>query len=271
MEDRSIMGKIIAIMNEKGGVGKTTTTLECGFQSCNNPKIFNPNMSCLIVDLDAQANATKMLTGQEHIPSVFDLLVSGTDIFSLLKPTAKEWGKIICLPADRRLNEIEPHLVSKLNKETVLKRALSKVKDMFDLILIDLPPSISLLMINAFVAADAYLIPSDTSQYSKEGIKMVKRVADELIETGNNPSLEFLGIVLTSFQKGNSLAIKSLIEELGEEYKDKLLETRIPDSVKVMESQSKKIPVGALDSECSVSVAYRELSKSIFSKKEIQI
>ena len=255
-------------MNEKGGVGKTTTTLELAYQYCNNENIFGPDKSCLVIDLDAQANATKMLSGQEHIPSVFDLLVSGVDIYSLLKPSSKEWGRIVCLPSDRRLNEIDPFLMSKLNKETLLKRALEEIKDKFDLILIDLPPSISLLMINAFVAADAYLIPSDTSQYSKEGIKMVKRVADELIKTGNNPDLEFLGIVITSFQKGNSLAIRALLEDLNQEYKEKLLTTRIPDSVKVAESQEKRIPVGALDKDCSVSNAYREISKTILSNME---
>lgn len=253
------MAKTIVIMNEKGGVGKTTTVLECAYHACKNLKL-----SCLVVDLDAQANATKMLTGQEHIPSIFDVLVNDVDILSVLKPTSKEWGKTICIPSDRRLNMIEPHLTAKLNRESILKKALAKVKSKFDLILIDLPPAINTLTVNALVAADSYLIPSDLSQYSKAGIQMVKRLADEIIKSGNNSSLKFLGILLTSYQKGNSVAVKSLIEELIGEYSEKLLDIRIPDSVKVTESQSKKIPVGALDSECSVSEAYKELTKKIY-------
>lgn len=249
------MAKVVALLNQKGGVGKTTTTLECIYQAGGRL-----GKRCLVVDLDAQANATKMLTGQEGRPSLYDAMIDeGFDVRSILKPATEHWPNTLVLPADSRLGVIEPHLLQKLNRERILKTLLMPIREHFDLILIDLPPTINTLTVNALVAADAYLVPSDLSQYAKAGINMVKGLADRLRDSGNNPSLEFVGIVLTSFQKGGAIAVRQLVDELTAEYGDKLLPVRIPDSVKVTESQAVRRPAGAIDPESSVAKSYEQL------------
>lgn len=263
------MCRVISILNEKGGVGKTTTVIESAFHAGAGL-----NLKCLVIDLDPQANATTMLTGgQEHKLGAFDLLTDPTfkvSPISALQPAGEDWKNVCVLPADRRLGSIEVHLQSRINRDNILKRILEPLKSHFDLILIDLPPTVNALTVNALAASDGYLVPTDLSQYSRSAIRTIQDLVNLVKSNGINPALEFMGVVVTSFQKGGSIAVRQLIDDLAEEYKDKLIPTRIPDSVKVTEAQSKKRPVGLIDPDGAVSVAYRELSRCLIGEKNEQ-
>lgn len=256
------MGRIISILNEKGGVGKTTTVIESAFHAGSGL-----NLKCLVVDLDPQANATTMLTGgQEHQLGAFDLLTDANfnaSPLTALQAALDDWKNVCVLPADRRLGSIEVHLQSRINRDNILKRILEPLKAHFDLILIDLPPTVNALTVNALAASDGYLVPTDLSQYSRSAIRTIQDLVNLVKSNGINPNLEFMGVVVTSFQKGGSNAVRQLIEDLTEEYKEKLIPTRIPDSVKVTEAQAKKKPVGLIDPDGSVSIAYKELSRRL--------
>jgi chromosome partitioning protein len=256
------MGRVISILNEKGGVGKTTTVIESAFHAGSGLKL-----KCLVVDLDPQANATTMLTGgQEHKLGAFDLLTDGsfkTSPFTALQPAIEEWVNVCVLPADRRLGSIEVHLQARINRDNILKRILEPLKAYFDLILIDLPPTVNALTVNALAASDGYLVPTDLSQYSRAAIRTIQDLVNLVKSNGINANLEFMGVVVTSFQKGGSIAVRQLIDDLTEEYKERLIPTRIPDSVKVTEAQLKKKPVGLIDPDGAVSIAYRELSRRL--------
>jgi len=254
------MAKVVSVVNRKGGVGKTTSIIEMLYQAGRMGK------KTLAVDMDAQANATKMLTGQEWDPSLYDLMIGQRKDLTLrdvLKAASADWPGTLVLPANQQLGLIEPHLLTKMNREGILKNILAPIRDAFDLILIDLPPTINQLTVNALVASDAYIVPCDVSQYARDGVRAVKETADMIRETGNNPNLDFIGIFLTSFQKGGSHAVRALVADLVEEYGDKVLQTRVPDSVKVTESQKLRRPVGAIDPEHPVAMMYAQLVEEI--------
>ena len=257
---RCQLSKIVSIVNQKGGVGKTTSLVEMLFQAGRLGK------KCLAVDLDPQSNATKMLTGEEWDPSIYDLLVGQNRTLTLadvLKPASQDWPNTIVLPASKMLGTVEPHLLTKMNRERILKTLLAPIRDAFDLILIDLPPTVNQLTVNALVASDAYIVPTDVSEYARDGVRTVKETADAVRDSGNNPNLEFIGVFFTSFQKGGAHAVRQLVQDLVDDYGVKVLPTRIPDSVKVTESQKARRPVGALDPDHAVSKAYAQLMEVI--------
>lgn len=261
------MKRTIAVINEKGGVGKTTSILEIAYHLGNKGK------KVLVIDLDSQENATKMLLGEgmnkqneTDRKTIFDLLIdtkNKVSISDVILPASDAWKNTLVLPSDCRLATVENHLHSRLNKEHILKNILSSIKDKFDYILIDLSPLMNILTVNAMVASDYYLVPTDLSAYSQKGMRTIHEVANVIKETGNNPKLELFGIFITSFQKGSSIAVKALMEDLKKEYKQKLLSVKIPDSVKVIESQRQSKPVSLVSHDSPVAVAYKELSQII--------
>ena len=254
--------RVISILNEKGGVGKTTTVVELSFHlgsQCSNP--------CLIIDLDPQADATDMITGtKEHSGGIFDLLTddkSKLTVAQFIQPGSEAWPGVFIIPADRRLAVIETHWANRVSRDTILKRVLSQVKDHFSYVVLDLPPAINNVTTNALVASDGYLIPTDISGFSKKNLGTVLELADMIRDSGLNPHLAFLGIVMTGFQKGGSLAVRKLVQDFSTLYGNKFLSVRVPDSVKVTESQHLYKPVGAIDPDGAVSRAYIELTNAL--------
>ena len=255
------MGKVITIINSKGGVAKTTTLLECAYHAGSSL-----GLKCLVIDSDPQCDATKMLTGQVHRPSMYELMTERIkDAREIIKPATNDWPNVAVIPSNSELSLVESYISGKLlGRESILKNAIKPLVDLFDIIFIDLPPTLTSLTVNALTASDAYLIPTDTSRYSESAIKKVKEFADFLISEGHNKSLEFIGIITTSFQKGNSIAIKKLLEDLKEEYLEKLLPFKVNDTVKFIEAQGKNVSVSLIDPDNSASLTYKKLTNFIY-------
>lgn len=255
------MGKVITVVNSKGGVAKTTSILECAYHAGTSL-----GLKCLVIDSDPQCDATKMLTGKTHQPSMYELMTERIkDVREIIQPATNDWPNVAVIPSSSELSLVESYISAKLmERETILKKAIKPIVNLFDLILIDLPPTLTSLTVNALTASDSYLVPTDTGRFSENSIKKVKELADYLISQGHNKSLEFIGIFTTSFQKGNSLAIRKLLEDLKEEYNEKLLPFKINDTVKILEAQSKKIAVSSLDPENSASITYKNLTNFIY-------
>ncbi len=260
------LSKVIAFTNEKGGVGKTTSVLECAYQAGSRGK------SVLVIDLDAQANATRMLLGgmaqedESRRLGVFDLLTDTTaqaTLATALVAAVAAWPNTLLVPADARLGTIDPHLAPRLNREGILRRLLAPLRERFDLVLIDLAPAMTVLTLNALVAADAYVVPTDLSKYSQKGIRTVETVADIIRSSGNNPDLKMLGIFVSGYHKGIARSVRALLAELGTEYQERLLSVRVPHSVTVTESQSLGQPVGRFAPESPVAQSYKALFEAV--------
>lgn len=254
------MTRIVSFLNEKGGCGKTTSVLECAYH------LGSQGHKVLVADLDPQADATKMLVGDaKSRPSLFDLLVEEEgelNPLQVLKAARNTWPGVLVLPADRRLASLDTALQSRVARDSILKTVLSPLLAHFSYILIDLPPALGIGSVNALVASTDYLIPTDRSEFSREGIPAVEKLVS-VIKREHNPNLQCLGVFMTGFEKGGAHAVRALIEDLQAEYREKFLPIRISHSVKVIESQREKTPVGALSEDCGVSESYKKLVEVI--------
>ena len=238
------MTKAIAVLNQKGGVGKTTTAINLGAYLARAGK------SVLIVDFDPQGNATSGLgIDKQSIPvSSYDILGDPTLIDKAIHETATEGLYII--PTNASLANSEVELVDKAEREFCLKKALSSLT--FDLILIDCPPALGLLTINALVAADRLLIPVQAEYYA-----LMQRV-----KQGLNTKLELLGVVVTMFDSRTSLS-EQVHSELKKHFTTKLFKTVIPRNIKLAEAPSHGQPVVEHDKWSKGARAYKALSKEL--------
>jgi len=249
------MGKIIAVANQKGGVGKTTSSVNIAASLAAAGK------SVLLLDSDPQGNSTSGLglDKDDLNGSLYDLYTGAKTIDEIIQATGLEHLKIIS--SNIELIGAELELSTKEGRETILRQALSQVRDRFDYIFIDCPPSLSLLTLNALVAADTLLIPMQCEYYALEGISMLLRTY-ELIKNSFNPLIEIEGILLTMFDGRNSLAIQ-VTNELKKHFGDKVYKTIIPRNVTLAEAPSHGKPVILYDIRSKGAQSYLELAKEI--------
>ncbi len=250
------MGKIIAVLNQKGGVGKTTTTINVAAAMAKSGR------SVLVIDLDPQANATSGLgidkTRLES--SVYEVLVDGQSIGEVVEETHVDG--LFVLPASTSLAAAEQELVSVLSRETVLKNALQHLA--FEVVLIDCPPSLGLLSINALVAADSVLIPVQTEFYALEGLGLLMQTIQR-IQAGLNPSLQLEGIVMTMVDTRNVLS-SQVIDEVKKHFGDYVYQTQIPRNVRLAESPSFGKTIFEHDKWSKGARAYKALVKEMVQK-----
>lgn len=249
------MKRVIAILNQKGGVGKTTTAINLGAYLSKAGK------SVLLVDFDPQGNATSGLGFDKHTAPVttLDVLSDNTVVSKAIYETATP--NLFIMPANAGLATAEIDLVSKDKREFMLKNALKSLD--YDYILIDCPPALGLLTINALTAADELLIPVQSEYYALEGLSQLLSVMQK-VKQGLNPSLELLGVVVTMFDSRTSLS-EQVHAELKKHFDTKLFKTIIPRNIKLAEAPSHGKPVVDHDKWSKGARAYKALSKEVLS------
>ncbi len=249
------MGRITAVANQKGGVGKTTSSVNIAASLAAAGK------NVLLVDADPQGNSTSGLgLDKDNLNgSLYDLYTNTKTMDEIIHATGLEHLKIVSSNIDLIGAELE--LAAKEGREIILKNALDQVRHQYDYVFIDCPPSLSLLTLNALVAADSLLIPMQCEYYALEGISMLLRTY-ELIKDSFNPTLEIEGILLTMFDGRNSLAIQ-VTDELKKHFGDKVYKTVIPRNVTLAEAPSHGKPVILYDIRSKGAQSYLELAKEI--------
>ncbi|MGH7261055.1 MAG: ParA family protein [Nitrospiraceae bacterium] len=254
------MAEVIAVANQKGGVGKTTTSVNFATFLAVSER------SVLLVDMDPQANATSGLgiDTKDLTKTVYDCMVQGVKIEEVIVPTAVT--RLSIAPATADLVGAEVELVSIPGRETLLKNAIQGVHDRFDYIVLDCPPALGLLTINALTAASSVLVPLQCEYYAMEGLgRLMANV--ERVQQSFNPALELEGIVLTMFDSRNSLS-KQVADEIRAHFKDKVYRTVIPRNVALAEAPSFGRPALLYNAASTGSQAYLQLAKEFLNGKK---
>lgn len=249
------VGKIISIANQKGGVGKTTTSVNLG--AC---LAFIGNR-VLIVDIDPQGNATSGL-GIEKADvdlCVYDLLIEDADVKKVIKTTQIEQLDVI--PATIQLAGAEIELVPTISREVRLKKAIDQVKEQYDYIIIDCPPSLGLLTLNALTASDSVIIPVQCEYYALEGLSQLLNTI-RLVQKHLNSNLMIEGVLLTMLDARTNLGIQ-VIDEVKKYFQDKVYQTIIPRNVRLSEAPSHGQPIILYDAKSKGAEVYLELAKEV--------
>ncbi len=249
------MGKIIAIINQKGGVGKTTTAINL------SAYLAKLNKEVLVVDLDPQGNASSGL-GFEQAKikaGLYEVLMGGEEISSVVKKT-KQYGLSI-IPATPNLAGAGVELVNLENREFRLAKALEELKNDYDYIVIDGPPSLGLLTVNALTTADEVLIPIQSEYYALEGLSQLLETIN-LVQSHLKPSLKIMGAVITMYDKRNNLS-GAVMEELYRYFPQRIFRSIIPRSVRLAEAPSFGRSILQYKPKSKSAIAYENLAKEI--------
>ena len=255
----------ITVVNQKGGVGKTTTVLNLATcLSATGKKV-------LIIDLDAQGNASTGLgvLPEEREMSSYDLIVNGENLSNLVRKT--KIPNLSIIPANSDLSSVDMDLVQKSQKALVLNKLFTKQlknKKEYDYVFMDCPPALNLITVNSLVAASMVIIPLQTEFFALEGLSQLMITIKE-IRTTLNKDLRILGVLLTMFDKRNNLSIQ-IEEDVRSTLSDLVFTTMIPRNVKLSEAPSYSIPGVIYDQKCNGSVAYQKLVTE-FLKRERKI
>ncbi len=249
---------VISIINSKGGVGKTSSTLEIA--SC----LGLTGERVLVVDLDGQADCTKVLSkGKRPSNGIYDALIGEEEIGSLAHRSGFE--NVYYIAADRRLGGFEAAIANRLEREMILSEVIEPVRKMFKYIVFDCPPDMNMLTTNALVASDFYICPCDLSRFSNEAISAIKHHAD-LIRKRLNPKLKCLGTFLVRVEKMNSFASRLGMEGLKKLVGDDLFDISIPATSKIPEAHLKNSTLTHMFPDNKVAIAYRQITQNIIER-----
>ncbi len=249
------VGKIIAITNQKGGVGKTTTSVNVS--AC----LANMGKKVLLVDLDSQGNASSGIgvNKDELEYCIYNVLIETYDIEKIIQHTMLE--RLDIAPATIQLAGAEVDMVPIVSRETILKQSLQSIRDTYDFIIIDCPPSLGLLTLNALTAADSVLIPIQCEFYALEGVsQLIKTI--QIVQQTSNPSLEIEGVLLTMFDGRTNLSIQ-VAEEVKRFFKHHVYTTIIPRNVRLSEAPSYGEPIIIYDPKSKGAEVYMNLAEEV--------
>ncbi|MBP0724902.1 AAA family ATPase [Bacillus sp. RG28] len=249
------MAKVISIANQKGGVGKTTTSVNLG--AC----LAHIGKKVLLVDIDPQGNATSGMGVEKADVNqcVYNVLVDDVDVKQVIIPTSEENFDII--PATIQLAGAEIELVPTISREVRLKRALDTIKNQYDYILIDCPPSLGLLTLNSLTASDSIIIPVQCEYYALEGLSQLLSTV-RLVQKHLNKNLAIEGVLLTMLDARTNLGLQ-VIEEVKKYFQDRVYKSIIPRNVRLSEAPSHGKPIITYDPKSRGAEVYLELAKEV--------
>lgn len=253
------MAKVISIANQKGGVGKTTTAVN--LSAC----VASSGKKVLLIDIDPQGNATSGLgVTADKDKSIYNVLVDDIDITSTIKSTMIKNLKVC--PANINLAGAEIELVSMVSRETRLKNAIESVKEDYDYIFIDCPPSLGLITLNSFTASDSVLVPIQCEYYALEGLGQLINTIN-LVKKHLNSGIEVEGVVLTMFDSRTNLSAQ-VGEEVEKYFGNKVFQTIIPRNIRLSEAPSHALPINLYAPESKGADTYQRLAKELIEINE---
>lgn len=254
------MSRIIAIANQKGGVGKSTTAIN--LSAC----LAEQNQKVLAIDIDPQGNTTSGLgiDKEEQENTVYELLIGECELSECILST--EFDNLSIIPSNVNLAAAEIELIGVDEKEFILKNQIAKVRDDYDYIIIDCPPSLSMLTINAMTTADTVLVPIQCEYYALEGLSQLMHTID-LVQQRLNPNLEIEGIVFTMYDARTNLSLQ-VVENVKRNLHQSIYKTIIPRNVRLAEAPSHGIPINVYDSKSAGAESYRLLAEEVMHRED---
>lgn len=254
------MGRIIAVANQKGGVGKTTTAIN--LSSC----LASLGKKVLAIDMDPQGNMTSGLgiDKNEVKYTVYDLILGQVDIKKVICKNALE--NLDILPTNIDLSAAEIELIGVEEKEFIIRKEVDKIRENYDFIIIDCPPSLSMLTINAMTTANSVLVPIQCEYYALEGLSQLIHTID-LVKERLNPELKIEGVVFTMYDARTNLSLE-VVENVKNNLNEKIYKTIIPRNVRLAEAPSHGMPINIYDSKSTGAESYRLLAAEVISRGE---
>ncbi len=253
------MGRVIAIANQKGGVGKTTTSINLSASLAEKGK------KVLVIDTDPQGNTTSGLglDKNEIENTIYELMIGECEIEEVIHNEAFENLDII--PSNVNLAAVEIELIDVEQKEYILKNAISKIKDKYDFIIIDCPPSLSMLTVNAMTTANTVLVPIQCEYYALEGLSQLVHTVN-LVKERLNPDLEMEGVVFTMFDSRTNLSLQ-VVENVKEHIKENVYKTIIPRNIRLAEAPSYGLPINIYEPKSAGAEAYKLLAEEVIERE----
>ena len=254
------MGRIIAVANQKGGVGKTTTTINLSASLAAKGK------KILVIDVDPQGNASSGygLRKNELEETIYELILGECSIKDCIVKTEVE--SVDILPSNVNLAAAEIELIGVANKEFILKKEVDWVKDSYDYIIIDCPPSLSMLTINAMTTADSILVPIQCEYYALEGLSQLIHTVN-LVKERLNPQLEMEGVVFTMYDSRTNLS-SQVVENVKNNLNQRIYETLIPRNIRLAEAPSYGMPICIYDPKSTGAECYMKLAEEVINGKD---